>query len=87
MRALGVQLSSSLALKLDVPLYGQLTMPLSGSSKLFVPAFMIQDVLLLEGIARWTISWYLAIVQDDGNSVELRVVFEVSSLHFPLTMS
>ena len=78
MRRLGIQLSANIALDIGLPVYGTVRIPLTSTWKSFIPATTIQDVLLLEGIVGWTVIWYLAVLQDDGESVKLRVAFEVS---------
>lgn len=78
MREFGAQLSDQMVLELPTSRSKTLLIPLSGTSKLFIPVSSIQEILLLEGIQGWTIIWYLAIIQKDGTSSRIHVIFKVS---------
>ena len=56
-------------------------LPISGQATTFIPLSTIQDVLILEGIHGWAVIYYLAVLQDDGDSVRVHVVFRVRSHH------
>ncbi|KAK9895655.1 hypothetical protein P389DRAFT_67342 [Cystobasidium minutum MCA 4210] len=75
MKAVGVQLSSQVVLHLPVLRARCIKLPLSSTSKTFIPASSIQDIVLLEGLQGWSIIWYLAVAQQESNGTKLHVIF------------
>ena len=71
-RHMGIQLSSQLCLRV-----AGIDLPISGQATTFVPLSAVQDVLILEGIHGWSVIYYLAVLQDDGDGVRIHVVFRV----------
>ena len=74
---LGIQLSTTRQIKL--PLFPYCRIPLS-SSKMFIPLPEISTVVINEGLSRWSVRYYLAIIKRGGQGVE--VAFDVGRLDF-----
>lgn len=77
MRDFGAQLTDQLVLEFPILQGKTLCIPVSRTSKFFLPISSMQEILLLEGIQGWSIKWYLAIIQKKGSSSQIHVIFEV----------
>ncbi|KAK4685234.1 phosphatidylinositol N-acetylglucosaminyltransferase subunit H, partial [Tremellales sp. Uapishka_1] len=70
---LGLQLSTTRGISLPLPFLPRLVIPLS-TSRDFTPLSAISTVVINEGVRRWSVEYYLAVVLMDGDTV--KVVFD-----------
>jgi len=56
------------------------------SSRRFIPNIFIRDVIINEGLRRWSVSYYLALIVDDGDGLRLLVAYENVLPRFPVLL-
>jgi len=80
---LGLQLSSRLELSFRCCGLA-FDCPVSPLSTIYLPVSAVADILLLEGIQGWSVIWYLAIVEQNGQSIKIKVPFETALPRLPV---
>lgn len=79
---LGVQLETTRGISLTLPFLAcsnayHIQVPLS-TSKVFIPLEQISTIVVHEGLRRWRVEYYLAVIKGSGAGIS--VGFEVSHL-------
>jgi len=55
-------------------------------SRKFIPNIFVKDVLINEGLHRWSVRYYLALLVNPGDRYELVVAFKETLPHFPILL-